>query len=76
MEGTQNLVRELLSSGARLLTVHGRTKEQNKQLVGRVNWEAINQIRVAKNEMGFSHIPMYVNGGMGNSWDVRRYVYD
>lgn len=44
-EETLNLVRRLQEAGAYLITVHGRTKEQNKELVGSCNWDMIKKIK-------------------------------
>jgi len=59
LDKTMELARRLESSGCSLLAVHGRTKEQNKVLVGSSNWKAIKQIKEALK------IPVIANGGIG-----------
>ena len=53
---TYELCKKLEELGIKLLCVHGRTKEQNKEKVGAVNWEAI---RIIKEMMS---IPVIANG--------------
>lgn len=45
MEATLALCRALVGAGCSLLTVHGRTREQNKHTVGTCDWAAIRTIR-------------------------------
>ncbi len=52
------LCKGLERHGCSLLTVHGRTKEQNKERVGSCDWEAIKQIKEAMD------IPVVANGGI------------
>lgn len=66
MEATMELCHALVGAGCSLLTVHGRTKEQNKQLVGRCDWGAIAAIKRAL------PIPVIANGGVADLADVRR----
>ena len=46
-EDTLRLVETLVGAGCQLLTVHGRTKEMNKQAVRETDWDAIRRIREA-----------------------------
>jgi tRNA-dihydrouridine synthase 1 len=39
------LAHRIAEAGCSLLTVHGRTKEQNKDRVGSCNWEIIRKIK-------------------------------
>ena len=55
-----NVVNKIVGAGCSLLTVHGRTKEQNKDKVGSCDWEMIKKI---KNSVG---IPVVANGGIYN----------
>jgi tRNA-dihydrouridine synthase 1 len=57
-EDTFHLVRTIVEAGCSLLTVHGRTKEQNKQKVGKSDWDMIKKIK----EM--VKIPVFANGGI------------
>lgn len=61
---TYELCKKLEELGIKLLCVHGRTKEQNKEKVGAVNWEAI---RIIKEMMS---IPVIANGGLGTFEDI------
>jgi tRNA-dihydrouridine synthase 1 len=63
-EKTMNLVRKIVDAGCALLTVHGRTKEQNKQKVGKCDWEIIKKIKESVD------IPVYANGGVYNYQDA------
>ncbi len=45
MEDTMALCRALVGAGCALLTVHGRTREQNKHRVGECDWGKIKAIR-------------------------------
>lgn len=62
---TMDLVHKIVDSGCSILTVHGRTKEQNKELVGRCNWETIKLIKDTVK------IPVFANGGIYNYNDVQ-----
>lgn len=64
LSDTIDLAKKIEQSGASILTVHGRTKEQNKQSVGQCNWEWIKAI---KDEM---KIPVFANGGIYQYEDV------
>jgi tRNA-dihydrouridine synthase 1 len=39
------LVKRIERAGCKLLTVHGRTKEQNKDRVGECDWAIIRRIK-------------------------------
>jgi len=63
-EETLKLAKLIEDAGCSLLTVHGRTKEQNKQTVGSCNWDIITKIKqVVK-------IPVFANGGSHSYDDV------
>jgi len=63
---TLALCQALVGAGCSLLTVHGRTKEQNKHLVGSCDWEAIRKIKAAV------PIPVFANGGIADLDDVEK----
>jgi len=63
-EDTMHLVRTIVENGCSLLTVHGRLKEQNKQKVGKCDWEIIKKIKQSVN------IPVFANGGIYDYQDV------
>lgn len=66
MKDTLDLCRKIESCGASILTVHGRTKEQNKELVGQCNWDNIKLIKETMN------IPVFANGGIYTFSDVEK----
>lgn len=57
-EDTMHLVQTIVNAGCSLLTVHGRTKEQNKQKVGKCDWSMIKKIKQSV------PIPVFANGGI------------
>jgi len=63
-EDTMRLVKIIEDAGCSLLTVHGRTKEQNKQKVGKCDWDIIKRIKKTVK------IPVYANGGIYNYEDA------
>lgn len=63
-ERTISFAKKLEEAGIWMLTVHGRTKEQNKHLVGNVDWEIIREI---KQQLS---IPVVSNGGIAKLEDV------
>lgn len=44
-EKTLELAKKIEKAGCKLLTVHGRLKQQNKEKVGECNWEMIKKIK-------------------------------
>jgi len=61
------LVKRLEETGIKVLTVHGRTKEENKHLVKECNWDAIKLIKHT------IKLPIIGNGGVENFNDVERF---
>ena len=58
------LAKKIEDAGASLLTVHGRTKEHNKQTVGPANYSIIKKIKETLS------IPVIANGGVSTFEDV------
>jgi tRNA-dihydrouridine synthase 1 len=54
----------LQETGISMLTVHGRTRESNKQYVGAADWDIIAEIKRAL------HIPVIANGGIEDMKDA------
>ncbi len=65
-ERTLDLARRIEDAGCSLLTVHGRTKEQNKERVGACDWDIIRAIKDAV------QIPVIANGGVGTFAEAQR----
>lgn len=63
---TLNLACEIEKAGASLLTVHGRTRDHNKQTVGPANYRIIKKIKETLK------IPVIVNGGISDFEDVKK----
>ena len=47
-----------------MITVHGRTRKQNKELVGKCDWEAIRKIK------SLVQVPVISNGGISCFEDI------
>ena len=60
------LAKNIEASGVKVLTVHGRTKEQNKLNTGECNWDAIKFIKSNLN------IPLIANGGIECHEDLQK----
>lgn len=60
------LAKDLEKTGIKVLTVHGRTKEQNKETTGNCNWDAIKLIKSSLS------IPVIANGGIECYNDLQR----
>eukprot|EP01041_Mallomonas_annulata_P012477 gene12477-26247_t len=65
-EETLELVHELEQTGIKMITVHGRTVEQNKLFTGSVDWEIIRKIKEMVN------IPVIANGGISCYNDIEK----
>mmetsp|Transcript_3950 Transcript_3950/g.8445 ORF Transcript_3950/g.8445 Transcript_3950/m.8445 type:complete len:489 (+) Transcript_3950:156-1622(+) len=66
LERTLDLARRLEASGASLITVHGRTKEQNKEGRGHSDWQVIRKVKDSVK------IPVIANGSIGVRSDIQR----
>ena len=68
-------VRRLIDCGVDLITVHGRTRFENKVAVGPANW-GVNGIRTAveaaRNYSGDDKFPVFANGGIEFYSDVTK----
>lgn len=62
---TLDLCKKIEEAGCSILTVHGRTKEQNKHRVANCDWEIIKKIKEN------SKIPIFANGGVYTFDDVQ-----
>ena len=56
----------LVSAGCQVLTIHGRTKEEKKQFIGKCDWDMIRAIREAVD------IPVIANGGIARYEDIQK----
>ena len=65
-ERTLEYASHLYSSGAQLLSVHGRTREAKGQFAGLASWPKISTVREA---LG-ANVPVYANGGMPSSEEI------
>jgi tRNA-dihydrouridine synthase 1 len=63
---TLKLVKEIEKRGCQLLTVHGRTREQNKDKVGSADWDIIKEIKESIN------IPVISNGNIASYSDLAK----
>ena len=62
------LYERLVDAGAAMLTIHGRTRLQNKIHTGAANWD---HVRAVVERLG-SRVPILANGGIANFDDVKR----
>ena len=63
----------LIDCGVDLITVHGRTRFENKVAVKAANWNAIHQAtHVAREYSGNSNYPIFANGGIEFGQDIQR----
>lgn len=62
---TFKLVKEIEARGCQLLTVHGRTREQNKDKVGSADWDIIREIKQSLK------IPVIANGNIATYSDLQ-----
>ena len=60
-EETMQVAQALVEAGAQMLTVHGRTKEQNKQSSGAASWEAVREV---VQELQSKDVVVVSNGGV------------
>ena len=66
MGKSYELAKNIEKTGIKVLTVHGRTKEQNKEATGSSNWDAIKTIKSSIS------IPLIANGGIESHEDLKR----
>jgi len=66
-------VRRLIDCGVDLITVHGRTRFENKAAVGAANWDAIHAAVVTAREYsGDVNFPVFANGGIEDFSDAQK----
>jgi len=65
-EETLDLCMKIEQAGCSMLTVHGRTKEHNKRLIGPTNWKIIKTIKETLS------IPVIANGGIRSLADFNK----
>ena len=65
-QATLNVATALIEAGAQMLTVHGRTREQNKQQSGAANWKAVRSVVAAVREQSGTDVVVVSNGGVGS----------
>ena len=70
---TLRLCEALVDSGASLLTVHGRTREEKKQAIQDADWDVIRRLKLhfAKRLIP---VPVVANGGIETLTDVYRCI--
>ncbi|CAM9769779.1 unnamed protein product, partial [Hapterophycus canaliculatus] len=66
LEDTITMCKMLVAAGARIITVHGRTKEQKGRAVAACDWDAIRRIKEAL------PVPVFSNGAISSLEDVER----
>ncbi len=65
-------IRCLIDCGVDLITVHGRTRFENKVAVGAADWESIRQcVESARVYSGDANFPIFSNGGIEFGEDVQ-----
>ena len=67
-ERSIRLCETLVQAGASMLTIHGRTREEKKQLIADCDWEMIRRIK----EHFRGRVPVIANGGIETFEDVQR----
>lgn len=66
-------VRSLIDCGVDLITVHGRTRFENKVAVGPVNWDDIHTAAATAREYsGDANFPVFSNGGIEYFSDIQK----
>jgi len=66
-------MRRLIDCGVDLITVHGRTRFENKVLVGAANFDAVSQcVDIARSYSGDSAYPIISNGGIEFGGDIQQ----
>lgn len=66
-------MRRLINCGVDLITVHGRTRFENKVAVGSADWDSVRQcVETARACCGDEHYPVFSNGGIELWEDVQK----
>jgi len=69
-DATIQVVQALVEAGCQMLTVHGRTREQNKQNSGAASWTAVRRVVEYMNEC-YPEVVVVSNGGVGSLKEAR-----
>lgn len=66
-------VRRLIDCGVDIITVHGRTRFENKVAVGPVHWDDIHTaVATAREYSGDANFPVFSNGGIEYFSDIQK----
>lgn len=64
---------KLIDAGVELITIHGRTVEENKTKVRECNWDAIAKaVKIARDYSGNVEFPIISNGGIEFASDISK----
>jgi tRNA-dihydrouridine synthase len=69
----ENRIQRLIDCGVDLITVHGRTRFENKVSVSSADWDSVQQCAaLARAFSGDAHYPIISNGGIESWEDIQR----
>ena len=73
---TLEVAQGLIEAGCQILTIHGRTRDQNKQKSGAANWSVIKKV-ISDLQDRYPNVVIISNGGVGNlkdAYDCMKYT--